>query len=118
VLLRRQRTQSLRANMNTQKTIVEKLQSGLPITYLDVDNESHMHNVPEGSESHFRVVVVSDEFCDKPLLKRHREVNAILQEELAGSIHALALHTYTVQEWRDRGESVQQSPECRGGSKN
>lgn len=102
--------------MNTESIITSKLQAELAIDHLDVSNESHMHNVPEGSESHFRVVVVSDQFTDQPLLKRHRAVNAILKEELAGSIHALALHTYTSDEWRERGESATQSPDCHGGS--
>ena len=103
--------------MSTEATIRQKLEAGLDIDFLDISNESHMHNVPEGSESHFRVVVVSEAFADQTLIKRHRVVNAILKEELADKIHALALHTFTAQEWQDRGESAQLSPECRGGSK-
>ncbi|MEM7257652.1 MAG: BolA/IbaG family iron-sulfur metabolism protein [Pseudomonadota bacterium] len=103
--------------MNTESIIKSKLQDSLAIDHLDVSNESNMHNVPQGSESHFRVVVVSDEFSNQPLLKRHRAVNAILKDELAGQIHALALHTYTSEEWRARGESAAQSPDCHGGSK-
>jgi stress-induced morphogen len=30
--------------------------------HFDVVNESHKHNVPNGSESHFNVLVVSDAF--------------------------------------------------------
>jgi BolA protein len=102
--------------MNTETQIKQKLQDGLSINHLDITNESHMHNVPEGSESHFRVVVVSDAFSDQPLIKRHRAVNQILKEELAGRVHALALHTFTPDEWQARGETTQASPECRGGS--
>ncbi len=102
--------------MKTETAITQKLQTGLELTFLDVSNESHMHNVPAGSESHFRVVVVSDAFTDQPLIKRHRAINAILKEELAEHIHALALHTYTPEEWQQRGEAAEQSPECRGGS--
>lgn len=103
--------------MKTQSIIEQKLSVNLTPEHLDVTNESYMHNVPEGSESHFRVVVVSDEFRDQSLIQRHRCVNKILSEELAGNVHALALHTYTEQEWSDRGETANQSPECRGGSK-
>ena len=103
--------------MNTEYTIKEKLSSAMETRFLDISNESHMHNVPPGSESHFRVVIVSDTFAEQTLIKRHRTVNAILKEELAGSVHALALHTFTSQEWKDRGESAELSPECRGGSK-
>ena len=103
--------------MSTKATIEQKIHQGLPATHLDVTNESHMHNVPDGSESHFRVVVVSEAFNDLALLGRHRKINALLKEELAGNIHALALHTFTPEEWLARGESADASPECRGGSK-
>lgn len=102
--------------MSTQDIIEQKLSSALAHSHLDIKNESHMHNVPPDSESHFRVVVVSEEFEALKLLARHRKINAILKEELAGSIHALALHTYTPDEWQKRGESANSSPECRGGS--
>lgn len=102
--------------MNTQDTIHKKLSNGLPNIHLDIQNESHMHNVPPDSESHFRVVVVSDQFSDMKLLARHRTINKLLEQELSGSIHALALHTYTPEEWKLRGESATASPECKGGS--
>lgn len=103
--------------MKTASLIKQKMEAALAINHLDVSDESHMHNVPPGSESHFRLVVVSDAFSAQPLIKRHRAVNEILKEELAGSIHALALHTFTTQEWHERGETAQLSPECRGGAK-
>ena len=76
-----------------------------------------MHNVPEGSESHFKVVIVSDDFKDKMLIARHRIVNKTLEKELAGDIHALALHTMTMEEWFKKGGSPD-SPECLGGDGN
>jgi len=102
--------------MNMQETITEKIKQALKPEHLEVINESYMHNVPEGSESHFKVIVVSDTFSDKMLLARHRAINKILQEELNGGIHALALHTMTMEEWFKKG-SAPESPECLGGSK-
>lgn len=102
--------------MSTQKIIQQKICSELPNIHLDIQNESHMHNVPAGSESHFRVVVVSEEFASMNLVSRHRTINKILKDELSGSVHALALHTFTPDEWKQRGESATTSPECRGGS--
>jgi len=102
--------------MTIQQTITEKLQTAFNPEHLEVINESHMHNVPEGSESHFKVLIVSDDFKDKMLVARHRLVNKTLSEELNGGIHALALHTMTMQEWFDKG-GVPQSPPCEGGSK-
>ena len=102
--------------MNMQQTITSKLEKALSTEHLEVINESHMHNVPEGSESHFKVIIVSDDFKDKMLLARHRLVNKVLEEELKGSIHALALHTMTMEEWFEKGKAAE-SPPCEGGSK-
>ncbi len=101
--------------MTLQNTIESRLQSLEP-RFLQVDNESHMHNVPQGSESHFRVTVISDQFEGKMLVARHRMVNVLLADELAGPIHALALHTLTPDEWMEQHGAIPDSPECLGGS--
>ncbi len=103
--------------MSIQQRITEKLQQAFSPEHLEVINESHMHNVPEGSESHFKVFIVSDDFAGKTLIARHRMVNEVLKDELDGGIHALALHTKTMQEWFDQG-GAPESPECLGGGKN
>ena len=103
--------------MNMQQTITRKLETALSPDHLEVIDESHMHNVPEGSESHFKVVIVSDHFRDKMLLARHRLVNKALEEELDGGIHALALHTMTMAEWYEKGRAAA-SPPCEGGGRN
>jgi len=101
--------------VNRQERIEAALQSSLAPEYLDVCDESGGHNVPEGSESHFRVTVVSEEFAGKPELARHRMVYQALREELARGLHALALHTRSPQEWRAGEQQAPQSPPCRGG---
>ena len=103
--------------MTVQNTIEEKISKSLRPAYFEVENESHRHNVPPGSESHFKVTVVSEQFNGKTLIARHRIMNQLLAEELSGSIHALALHTLTPQEWQQKGEQAPKSPPCLGGSK-
>lgn len=103
--------------MSTQQTIEDKLNREFDPLHLEVVNESHMHNVPEGSESHFKVTVVSAAFDGQQLIARHRSVNKVLGEELGGGVHALALHTLTPDEWFDRAGKVADSPPCLGGSK-
>ncbi len=103
--------------MSIQATIEQKLENEFETDYLKVENESHMHAVAQGSELHFKVTIVSDLFRDQKLIKRHRMVNKTLQQELQ-RIHALALHTLTPEEWRDRGGAVADSPKCHGGGKN
>lgn len=103
--------------MRIQQQIEHKLHERFAPLHLEVNNESHMHNVPEGSESHFRVVLVSEQFIGRPLLQRHRAVNEVLDQELKGQVHALALHTMTPEEWFAKGGAAPESPPCLGGGK-
>ncbi len=103
--------------MSVQETIEHKLNDGLSPTFLEVVNESHMHNVPPDSESHFKVTVVSERFEGERLVSRHQQVNALLADELAGKIHALALHTMTPDEYFEKAGKVPASPPCLGGDK-
>lgn len=97
-----------------RETIEAKLHAGLNPEHLEVINESHRHRVPAGSESHFKVVLVSDRFDGKRLIQRHRAVYELLAEEMAGAVHALALYVYTPQEWRNQHQTAPESPACGG----
>ncbi len=99
-----------------QEQIEAKLSKAFAPYHLDVINESYMHNVPVGSESHFKVVIVSDEFHGKRLIARHRLVNQVLESELKNGVHALSMHTYTLDEWK-MNTQIPQSPMCQGGGK-
>ena len=103
--------------MSRQESIYSKLQQALEPLHLEVIDESDMHNVPEGAEYHFKVVVVSDRFEGEKLIARHRLINRTLAAELQGGVHALALHTMTPEEWFAKGGSVPESPPCLGGGK-
>jgi BolA protein len=103
--------------MIVQRIIEQKLVDSISLVGLKVTNESHMHNVPTGSESHFKVVIISDDFEGERLIRRHQRINKILANELENKIHALALHTLTPNEWKAKGEAAMPSPKCLGGSK-
>ena len=91
-----------------------KLQKALDPTFLEIENESHKHHRPPGSESHFRVVIVSVAFVDQTLIARQRQVNGILADEIS-RVHAFSQKTYTPDEWQKRGQSSgEPSPHCRG----
>jgi len=100
-----------------QTGIHERLALGFDPDYLVVTNESGNHNVPPGSESHFKVVVVAVGFAGQRLVQRHKAVNQLLADYLANDIHALAIHTYTPEEWRSKGEASPLSPNCLGGAR-
>ena len=97
-----------------QQHLTQQLEISLNPTHLEVVNESHNHSGP-ASESHFKLVVVSDYFSDLRLIDRHRFVNQLFKEELS-HIHALAMHTYTPDEWAIKN-GAPDSPKCAGGSK-
>ena len=103
--------------MSRKQRILEKLHSELSPMHLEVIDESHMHSVPEGAESHFKLVVVSEKFADQRLVGRHRMINGLLGGELASGLHAIALHTWTPEEWFEKGGTAPESPQCMGGSK-
>lgn len=92
-----------------------RLDAAFSLEHLEVVNESDQHNVPPGSESHFKLVLVAADFVGERLIARHRRVNAVLSDLLAGDVHALALHTYTAAEWEKRFGSAPMSPPCLGG---
>lgn len=83
--------------MTVASRIREKLTEKLAPSRLDVVDDSHKHAGhvgarPEG-ETHFSVEVVSAAFEGVSRVQRQRMVYEILQEELAGPVHALALRT-------------------------
>ncbi len=82
--------------MAMQDTITTKLHAAFAPESLDVEDESHMHaghaGHRPGGESHYRVYIVSEAFRGKSRLERHRMINAALATELAGGVHALAIH--------------------------
>lgn len=82
--------------MLVKDQIAEKLTASFAPQSLDVIDESHRHEGHAGhrpgGQTHFRVYVVSDAFRGKSRLERHRMINQTLSSELAGGIHALAIH--------------------------
>jgi BolA protein len=103
--------------MSVSETLESRLREGLEPLHLEVVNESHRHNVPRGSETHFKVVVVAGVFDGKPQVQRHRMVYRLLSEELRAGLHALALHTYSAGDWSAAGHGAPASPLCRGGKR-
>jgi len=82
--------------MRTQDLITEKLTKAFAPESLSVVDESHLHaghaGAREGGQTHYRVYIVSDVFRGKSRIERHRMINETLSGELAGGVHALAVH--------------------------
>ena len=95
-----------------QTTIAENFN----VNYTLLENESYKHNVPKDSESHFKLVLVTDDFIGQRLVQRHQAIYRAL-ETIMPKIHALALHLYTESEWQAKNHTVLDSPNCLGGEK-
>lgn len=92
--------------MKYYDTIRGKLEQSLNCETLVIEDQSHLHAghsgaSPEG-ETHFRLRIVSDDFCDKTRVERHQMIYRILKDELEAHVHALTLNTQTKQEASDK----------------
>ena len=98
--------------MSMRAHIESKLDAAFGPALLEVVDESANHS--RGQETHFKVTLVAAAFAGQRLLARHRQENALLADELKGAVHALAIHTYTPEEWAER-VCAPASPECAHG---
>ncbi len=83
--------------MTMKDRIEARLREGLSPVAIDVIDESALHaghsGARPGGETHYRVHIVSESFAGKSRVTRHRMVNALLGDEFAAGVHALALRT-------------------------
>lgn len=81
--------------MSTKDTIAAKLAAAYSPEFLNVIDESDKHRGHggwrEGGQTHFRVQITAGAFEGMNRVARHRAVNELLADELAGGVHALAL---------------------------
>lgn len=99
-----------------EKIIRDKITQTFDPFYYDVINESYKHNVSKDSESHFKIIIVSNKFNNNNLIQRHRLVNTLLHEELKTYIHALSIQAKTIEEW-EKNSTIISTPNCLGGHK-
>ena len=103
--------------MSVAETIETRVRDALQVEHLELENESGGHNVPPGSESHFRLVVVSPEFEGASRVRRHQRLYGLFTDLMPQPVHALRLHVWTPEEWAAREGRVDASPACRGGGR-
>jgi BolA protein len=103
--------------MSVRDQIEVNVMGALEPVHMELYDESHMHNVPDGAESHWRILVVASSFEAQRQIARHRAIYRALKEELRGRIHALAITAMTPSEWQKSGGALPESPPCLGGSK-
>ncbi len=99
--------------MDTKLERIRVALAALSPSHLEVLDESHMHS--RGLETHYKAVVASSAFEGLSAVRRHQAVYAAMGPLMA-ELHALALHTYTPDEWTALG-AAPASPRCMGGSR-
>ncbi|KAI6208954.1 hypothetical protein M3Y96_00169500 [Aphelenchoides besseyi] len=95
------------------RVIRQKLTDFFQPVHLEVECESRLHNVPSGTEAHFRVQIVSDKFDGLKHLDRQRMVNKVLETEMQNGIHAIRIDAKKPGEYH--GQSQVKPPACGGG---
>ena len=98
--------------MSLEKKIENVLNENFKVNHLEVINESYMHSGPDDAETHFKVIMVSEDFINLKLIERHRSINELMKDQFANGLHALSLHLFTTSEWAKKGEKVKESPPC------
>ena len=93
-----------------ESQIINTLSTSMNLSSLKIINESFMHNVPKGSESHFKIVVVTNDFNNLSIIKRHKFIYKTL-DNLMNKIHALSIHAFNEEEFKLK-PIILDSPEC------
>jgi BolA protein len=103
--------------MKLQNQIQERLKAALQPQHLEVINESHMHS--RGQETHFKVIIVANQFNGLRSVKRQQMVYAAVQDLFDKGLHALSQVTFTPEEWSKDGaqKKINASPTCAGAHK-
>ena len=81
--------------MNVKESMTQKLEAAFSPSHLLVIDESESHRGHggwrEGGETHFRIQIVASAFQGKSRVDIHRAINACIEAELKGGVHALAI---------------------------
>ena len=93
-----------------ENKIINSLINSMNVSSLKVLNESFMHNVPKDSESHFKIVIVSNDFKNLSLIQRHKLVYKSL-DDIMNKIHALSIQSFSDDEFT-LNPIILDSPEC------
>lgn len=99
--------------MTLEEEIESKIHNAFNPVHLELKNESHMHAGP-ATDSHFNLLLVSQGFSRLKRVQRHQAVYKVLNEELTGPVHALALHLFSPEEWTASEKEIHKSPDCEG----
>ena len=88
--------------MNRKAKITNILNENLDLYRCYVSDVSELHKghsgYIEGEETHFKIIIVSNDFQNKNRLERHKMVNSFLKNEFLGSLHSITFKLMTISE--------------------
>jgi BolA protein len=96
--------------MSVKSQIEELCTKALNFEFISIENESYLHSSSQNTESHFKLILVSNHFLNMSLIKRHRYIYKVLNE-IMPKIHALAIHAFTEEEFKNNVVNTN-SPDC------
>lgn len=99
----------------TANKLLELVLTPLNVSHHQLVNDSHKHS-GSATNSHYNLVLVSEDFANLGLVKRHQQVYALVGELMSNPIHALALHCYTLEQWQAKQEKMPATAPCMGAS--
>jgi len=92
--------------MDAIATIKNTLQEKIGAVVVEITDRSEQHkhhkgrmDAPVGS-GHYDAIIVAESFVGKTMMQQHRIVYAALNDQMQTTIHALALKTYTPEQWQ------------------
>ena len=100
----------------TANKLLEMVLTPLNVSHHQLVNDSQKHS-GSATDSHYNLVLVSDDFAGIGPVKRHQQVYALVGELMNNPIHALARHCYTAEQWQAKQEKMPATAPCMGGSK-
>ena len=93
-----------------ENKIINTLNECMNICSLKILNESFMHNLPKDAESHFKLVIVSNDFNNLSHIQRHKLVYKHLGN-IMNDIHAISIQSFNEDEFK-LNPTILDSPEC------
>ena len=95
-------------NTDLPALIKQKFNAQIKVLYLSLTDESHSHadhnEQAKQGNTHFYLKIVSDDFKNLSLLKRHQKINAILREEY-NIFHALRIKALSREEYERKNKT-------------
>ena len=83
--------------------IIALIESNINVEYISIRDRTagHKHHKHYDGGGHYKLHVVSDDFSNMSLLKRHQIIYKLVNHMIQKEIHALSMITQTIAEYKN-----------------